>query len=93
MHSNTLHASSPNLSDDWRRNIIIAVRDNLITVSPSFTPLTPVRTQYNSRHNEPLPGAPEGQPHYNKVDVVPDTNILKVGVKGIDVTKNKMLAQ
>ena len=27
MHSNTLHASSPNLSDDWRRNIIIAVRD------------------------------------------------------------------
>jgi len=27
------------------------------------------------------------------VDVVPDTNILKVGVKGIDVTKNKMLAQ
>ena len=52
-----------------------------------------MRTQYNSRHNEPLPGAPEGQPHYNKVDVVPDTNILKVGVKGIDVTKNKMLAQ
>ena len=47
-----------------------------------------MRTQYNSRHNEPLPGAPEGQPHYNKLDVVPDTNILKVGVKGIDVTKN-----
>ena len=94
MHSNTLDASSPNLSDDWRRNIIIAVRDNLITVPLAlFNPLAPVRTQYNSRHNEPLPGAPEGQPHYNKVDVVPDTNILKVGVKGIDVTKNKMLAQ
>ena len=93
MHSNTLHASSPNLSDDWRRNIIIAVRDNLVTASPC--PLSPLgaRAQYNSRHNEPLPGAPEGQPHYNKVDVVPDTNILKVGVKGIDPTKNKMLAQ
>ena len=23
MHSNTLHASSPNLSDNWRRNIIV----------------------------------------------------------------------
>ena len=51
MHSNTLHASSPNLSDAWRRNIIVA---------------------YNSKHNEPLPGAPEGQPQFNKIDVVPD---------------------
>jgi hypothetical protein len=24
MHSNTLHASAPNLSDKWRRNVIIA---------------------------------------------------------------------
>ena len=23
MHSNTLHASSPNLSENWRRNIIV----------------------------------------------------------------------
>ena len=29
MHSNTLHASSPNLSDNWRRNII--VRDSSCT--------------------------------------------------------------
>jgi hypothetical protein len=28
-------------------------------------------------------GAPEGQPHFNKISVVPDSNILKVGVKVI----------
>ena len=35
---------------------------------------------YNS-HSEPLPGAPEGQPKYNQINVVPDSNIVKVGVK------------
>ena len=61
MHSNTLHASSPNLSEKWRRNIIVA---------------------YNSRHNEPLKGSPEGQPPFNAIDVVPDENIVATGAIG-----------
>jgi ectoine hydroxylase-related dioxygenase (phytanoyl-CoA dioxygenase family) len=72
MHSNTLHASSPNLSDSWRRNIIIA---------------------YNSRHNAPIDGSPEGQPPYNELSPVPDSAIVSVGVHGLDPAKNKMLQQ
>ena len=48
---------------------------------------------YNSRHNEPLPGSPEGQPLYNQISVVPDSNIVAVGVKGLNPAKNVMLAQ
>ena len=72
MHSNTLHASSPNLSEHWRRNIIVA---------------------YNSKHNAPVPGAPEGQPPYNTLHPVADSNILEVGVRGLDPAQNKMLQQ
>ena len=57
----------------------------------SVLALVEQQVAYNSRHNEPLPGAPEGQPKYNQINVVPDSNIVKVGVKGIDPSKNKML--
>jgi len=70
MHSNTLHASSPNLSEAWRRNIIVA---------------------YNSRHNAPLEGSPDGQPPFNAIDVVGDENIMKIGVRGLIPSLNKML--
>ena len=72
MHSNTLHASAPNVSDDWRRNMIIA---------------------YNSKDNEPLPGAPPGQPPYRAIDVVPDESILRCGVRQLDAVVNDVVTQ
>jgi hypothetical protein len=49
MHSNTLHASSPNLSDMWRRNIIIAYNSKhnapLVLLYP-FAAHTPCPVRY-----------------------------------------------
>jgi hypothetical protein len=73
MHSNTLHASAPNHSDSWRRNMI---------------------TAFNSRSNGPVKGAPPGaQPRYARIEVVPDDDILRSGMRRLDPAGNDVVTQ